>query len=514
MTENVPRAVIRRQTHILVYRPNECDQHGFKALERELSVIEKDITGAAWVTFKALLFDVDPKGREVLRLPAETPEHLLRAAYPFHTFSVSEKPWPSRSIAIQFKIAEFPFKNSDQFRTYEYLANTGEFIEYPRWQSKLVVAGTAVGKSYCAIRAWVRRRDVLLGTFAQMSHLLSFKTELLKFTDLVDSEILVVDNGRSTLRNILKKPELIRSIKVVLVLHRTIWNCMNASITDNKVTDRNEFTNFVQTLEIGTHISDESHLEMFSGIYLALLINVGKTMYLTATPKRTDWKEDIVLGTHLPRERALVVAKKSRLAVIQVKYNTKPSDKLQQKSINRHGYFDMNFFFDYLFKYKWEMWEEMVVAIITDNFTKGAESVGIVVGGKLEFLDRVVERMKVAFPDKTVGNFSSRTPIGVKREAELHKDIVVTTEKSFNGSVNPTRMTHLLLCVPLSSPVYIEQISGRLRGEGDKPCILLDLWDSGFSSLIDQVKRRRTVLRKLCISLDEVEYHNSSGVTW
>lgn len=496
-----PRAIIQRRTHILVYRPTERDRAGFSELEKQLVVREKDVRGASWVTFKAVLQDTDPKGREVLRLPGEVPEELLRKAWPNHQITDGPAAWPRRAVRVKFHAKEFPYKNSDQQKIVEYLTN-GTFAGIPR----LVVAGTAAGKSYCSIRAWAARSDVLLGTFAQNVHLENFKAELLKFTDLAEEDILVVDDGRVSLRRAMKHPDELAKVKVILCLHRTIWNAMQDKIEDGKITGTNEFSEFVLAAGVGTHISDEAHLEYQSLVYLGMTLNVDQTFYLTATPKRTEWMEDRVLGMQLPREFGLYIKSEKRLETIQVRYDTHPDPTDVAKSVNRRDYFDVPRFFDYLMREdKWQMVEEMLSRCVAKCYATGGESVGIVVAGKLEFLDRVVERMALAFPDRTIGNFSSR----VKKEArmaELHKDLVVTTEKSMGASVNPERMTHIIFLAPIASPVWLEQIAGRLRGLEGRPCMFYDLWDAGFPKLVDQAKRRRTTLKKLSTALTETEY--------
>ena len=500
-----PRVIIQRRTHILVYRAGERDKSGFSELERQLVVREKDVRGASWVTFKAILTDTDPKGREVLRLPGEVPEELLRKAWPNHQITDGPAAWPRRAVRVKFHAKEFPFKNSDQKKITDYLTEPG-YAGIPR----LVVAGTAAGKSYCSIRAWAARQDVLLGTFAQTAHLENFRTELLKFTDLTEDEILVIDDGRVSLRRAMKHPDELARVKVILCLHRTIWNAMQDKIDDGRVTGQNEFTDFVLAAGVGTHISDEAHLEYQSLIYLGMLLNVEQTFYLTATPKRTDWMEDRVLAMQLPKDFGLYIKSEKRLESVQIRYDTRPSEVDIAKSINRRDYFDVPRFFDYLLRDdKWGYVEEMLTHHVSEAFGAGADSVGIVVAGKLEFLDRVVERVRAAFPERTVGNFSSRVKAGETRMAELDRDIVVTTEKSLGGSVNPERMTHLIFLAPLSSPVVIEQIVGRLRGIGGRPCILIDLWDAGFPKLVEQAKRRRAIYRKLSTNVTELEYEAS-----
>ena len=498
----IPRAIYRRRTHTLVYHPSETDAAGYRELERQLCVFEKDQRGATWVSFKAVLKDTDPRGREVLRLPGEVPDELLQKAWPGHTIGDSTAAWPKRAVRVKFKSAQYPFKNSDQKKITDYLTEPG-YAGIPR----LVVAGTAAGKSYCSIRAWAARQDVLLGTFAQTAHLENFRTELLKFTDLTEDEILVIDDGRVSLRRAMKHPDELARVKVILCLHRTIWNAMQDKIDDGRVTGQNEFTDFVLAAGVGTHISDEAHLEYQSLIYLGMLLNVEQTFYLTATPKRTDWMEDRVLAMQLPKDFGLYIKSEKRLESVQIRYDTRPSEVDIAKSINRRDYFDVPRFFDYLLRDdKWGYVEEMLTHHVSEAFGAGADSVGIVVAGKLEFLDRVVERVRAAFPERTVGNFSSRVKAGETRMAELDRDIVVTTEKSLGGSVNPERMTHLIFLAPIASPVWLEQISGRLRGLEGRPCVFYDLWDAGFPKLVEQAKRRKTTLKKLSTTVTEREY--------
>ena len=364
--QEVPRAILRRRTHTLVYRASERDAAGYAELERQLTVREKDASGASWVTFRAILKDVDPHGREVLRLPGELSDDLLQKAWPQHKIGDSPRAWPSRKVRVKFHTAKFPFKNSDQSKIYEYLTGTHQFEGIIDGVPRLVVAGTAAGKSYCSIRAWVERGDVLLGTFAQTSHLENFKAELLKFTDLTEDDILVVDEGRQSIRRVMKHPEQLAAVKVVLVLHRTIWNAVQDKIAGGAISGPNEFTEFVLAVGVGTHISDEAHLELQSLVYLGMLMNVEQTYYLTATPKRTDWMEDRVLGMQLPRDSALYIRSAPRLETVQVRYDTRPTEAQKAASVNRRGYFDVPWFFDYLMNFeKWDAFEEMVTTIVS-----------------------------------------------------------------------------------------------------------------------------------------------------
>jgi hypothetical protein len=501
-----PLLAIRRRNHWLVYSPQSKDAAGFSALENRLSVRESEPTGASWVTYKAMLYDMDPQRRRVLRLPGALSPDEISSAFPAHKLVDDDRVWVARKVRVKFKTKDFPYKNDDQRRVHDYLSCVGDYAgQNPG--ARLVVAGTAAGKSYAAIRSWVDSSDVLLGTFAASAHLENFRVELLKFTDLTEDEILVIDDGRESIRKAYKKGT-VATAKVCLVLHRTVASCASSVVTGEIMSGVSEFVKLVQDLGVGTHVSDECHLELASLITLAMMINVERTFYLTATAKRSEWMEDRVYGAQMPRDWALVIASPARLIVRQIKYNSNPTEKEVAKSVNRRKFFDPVYFFDRIALVdQWEAWAEMATALVGRALAApDCNSVGIVVSGRLEFLDATVKLMRATFPERSVGNFSSRVKAGELRDVELHKDIVVTTEKSFNGSVNPIRMTHLLLFAPISSAVWVEQVSGRLRGVDGAPCYLWDIWDAGFPKIESSRKERRKLFKKISLELEETDY--------
>jgi hypothetical protein len=194
--------------------------------------------------------------------------------------------------------------------------------------------------------------------------------------------------------------------------------------------------------------------------------------------------------------------------VTQIEFSSGSDEGDHLLCIGQHGHFDPNGFFRYLGKpSKYPAWLEMVRSLVQRSFDEpGSQSVAIVLSGRLEFLDRVVQDMRRLFPGRTVGNFSSM--VGkASRLAELEKDIVVTTDKSFNGSINPVRVSHMILLAPVSSQTWVEQICGRLRGEGGLSCRVLDAWDGSFPKLREQVKRRYTILKKLSTDIEREEYN-------
>jgi hypothetical protein len=500
------RGIVLRRSSLLVYGADkDYSAPDKKKLLQTLSVWEEDASGARWKAFEAALKDEDPLGRSVLRLPGWCDPDLVAAAWPRHDRSEAMRAWPARKVAVRFNGQQFPFRDRDQHQITDYLIGQGRYEHMEGSSAFLAVADTAKGKSYCTIRAWCHHGDALLGVFAQSVHLQNFLTELLKFTDLIEADILVVDDGRDSLRRAMKKG--ITQYKVILVLHRTVWNCCEDAIEDGKVTGLNEIIQVIQAAGIGTIVADECHLELKSLIYLEMLTNVNRWIFLSATPRRTDWQEARVLKQSLPLDTALWIKSEPRVCVSQLRFNSGPDEVDLARSLNRRGYFDVPNYFDYLSAQpRYTAWEEMVTNLVGQCFEDGATGVGIVVSGKLEFLDQVIRSMEAAFPERSIGNFSSRIKKHEARMLELESDIIVTTEKSFGGSVNPPRMSHLLLCTGIASEVWVRQISGRLRGLDGNRCVLIDLCDAGFPNTVEQAKLRKRTFKKFAAEFVEGEY--------
>ena len=501
------RGIARRRTSLLVYgHGRDYSAPARKRLLQTLSVWEQDASGARWKAFEAALQDVDPLGRGVLRLPGWADPDLVAAAWPRGEWTDAMRPWPARAAAVHFRSVEFPYRDRDQARIFDYLVGQGSFARMAGASAYLVVADTAKGKSYCAIRAWCRYGDVLLGIFAQGTHLENFRAELLKFTDLTEADILVASDGRESMRRATRRG--LDRYKAILVLHGTAWRCAEDAIDDGHVTGANELVTLIQAAGVGTIVADECHLELKSLAVLEMLTNVGRWFFLSASPQRTEWQEERVLRQVLPLADGLWVKSVPRVQGTMVRFDSRPGEADLAKSINQRGHFDVPAYFDYLLRQpRYAAWEEMATTMVARCFADGATGVGVVVGGRLEFLDAVLETMAAAFPGRTVGNFSSRIKKPAARMVELDRDIVVTTEKSFGGSVNPPRMSHMVMCVPFSSEVYSKQITGRLRGLDGGRCVLVDLWDAGFPNTREQYRLRRRAYRKLFANLDEEEYH-------
>ena len=111
-----------------------------------------------------------------------------------------------------------------------------------------------------------------------------------------------------------------------------------------------------------------------------------------------------------------------------------------------------------------------------------------------------LRKLEADYPDTEIGVFSTLTSSG-KREKELDKKIILSTDKSMQKGVDCKNLQFVIACTPFSSQVIAEQMLGRLRRIPNKEVMYFDLTDTGFKSCVSQRKSRKSVLDKKAKSI-------------
>jgi len=93
-----------------------------------------------------------------------------------------------------------------------------------------------------------------------------------------------------------------------------------------------------------------------------------------------------------------------------------------------------------------------------------------------------------------IGMYTSDMKTKEKKEAQLQKQIILSTTKSLGTGDDIPGLHYLVMCEPYRSEITAKQVSGRLRNIGD--VTYLEIIDMGFSSCRDQFKARKKFLLK------------------
>lgn len=385
-----------------------------------------------------------------------------------------------------------------QTKTLSFLSETNKGYLKP---DKLLALETGAGKTAMFIKHAVNKKCKILGFVHLSTFVTRWKKEFMSLTNVKEDEIAII-SGRPSVEKILQN---IDKYKVFLCQHRTAGS-MLSTLEGSKL-----FKELLTRCGAGIQFFDEAHLEIKSTLSILLSSNCEETVFLTATPRRTEFSEQKILNYILPVYNSFGLELESRsessLDAVFITIDSKPSADQIIKCTSSRGFNSANYF-KYIIENNIEMpmlYIERLSGLIWNKKPKA--QIAIVVG-TIEIANILVKQISEVYPDKTIGRFYSAVKAD-KRDAELLNDIIVTTEKSFREGEN-ARIELMINFVPQSGETGIEQLCGRLgRFKGLKE-IYVDITDVGFPKAKAQLAvRKRFIKNNLAKTVSVVDETNS-----
>jgi superfamily II DNA or RNA helicase len=324
-----------------------------------------------------------------------------------------------------------------------------------------------------------------------------WKSSMLKMTDLDEESICNID-GSATIKKLLKMKKL--PYKVYLINHRSIQSYA-------KKEGWMAITELFEKLKVGVKVFDEAHLEFDNLMKTDLYTNVKKTIYLTATFQRSDYREDKVFSMcfkNIPMfGKETRDEKRKHIVYMAVKFNTRPDFQTQALIKGRHG-FDRNRYIDY------ELQQPLFYKVIQYvlDYISDQEGKILILFSKNDAIDQVYDYLqKNLNSDRTIGKYNSTVSDEEKRNA-LGADIILSTPKSLGTGSDIPGLRFNIVTEQYSSPTSASQMSGRLREYApDKFTFHFELIDEGFPVAVNMYKKRLPVFKKgKCVQLVELKY--------
>jgi hypothetical protein len=355
------------------------------------------------------------------------------------------------------------------------------------WQSRFLQLATGTGKTYCTIALACRLglRSMIVVDTAELS--VQWKSEFLKHTDMKESDIAIL-SGRDSVESERK----LRSRKVYIAIHKTLGMLMDE--------DDNSVNKLSRDLGIGLRVFDEAHVDFHAICLINSFSNVRYTLYLTATPSRSNFREENLYGRvfgRIPYFNGRSIEDDKYHTVILTTFDSNPPIDVKGSIKTMRG-FNVPKWASYISSDSggYPNFEAAVFKII-DGF--GLLNRGIkcaLMLPTIELIDKMSASLKSKYGDGIdIGMFIGRIPIE-DRKAELGHGFILTNDKIFDKAIDVEGLSLLIMAVPISSQVKTEQILGRLRHREGKPSILIDMADKGFPECVSQQKMRRRVYMK------------------
>jgi superfamily II DNA or RNA helicase len=384
--------------------------------------------------------------------------------------------------------AEMRNKPQDQVQvdSVNFLLGEGRFSQ--ETQNYLVLA-TSKGKTFCSLNHIVRSGKLAV-VFADQDHILDqWAREALKHTTMEAGDILVL-KGTDRIRD-LRRLGSDHPYKLILASHKTV----------SAFAAKEGYPSMASVLEragVGIKVFDEAHTEWLNTLMLDLHCDVSETVYLSATPIRSNVSENKVyqeIYATVPKHGWETKYEEDEMyhTSILFGYDSQPSMEDIQSMRGPYG-FDLNAWAQYMMRDdKFYPFFEKSKKIFDSLYKTYPNAQMAIFLHKDALLEKAAEHLRELYPEKNVTIFYGKVK-GKKREEAMKGDIMVTNLQIFQKAVDIETLEVVYNPVPIRSQMTTEQAMGRLRGKNGRKAFYIDGTDMGFKQCKDMRSSRKQII--------------------
>ena len=383
---------------------------------------------------------------------------------------------PNEYKTIDNIMMRYSPRDDQQKQALQFMNGVGEFEENQYHSQLCLSLQTGRGKTYCSIAtaAYMKIKSIVI---THSNTLLSqWEDNIKEYTNLTDDDVMFI-SGSPMLNMILNnKSKKADNAKIFLCTHATIRSFCETYGWDK--------LNIVfQNLGIGIKFIDEAHKNFNNMLMIDFFTNVYKTFYVTATPERSDYKENMIYQLSIKNVPAIDLFNENEdphTSYVAIKWNSRPNAMQISECHNSYG-LDRNKYVDYVTQqpnfYK-------IMTIVMDMVLKCNGRVLMYLGTN-EGILRLYKWISENYPEfiGDVGVYTSLVSKNQKVNVERYKKLLLSTTKSAGEGedLKGLKMT-ILVAEPFKSQVLARQTLGRTR---DRNTMYVELVDMGFK----QIKR-------------------------
>ena len=365
-------------------------------------------------------------------------------------------------------------RDERQVEALKFTCGVGPEYENNEYLPQLSVnLNTGVGKTYVSIATiafYQIKSMIITGSNTLLNQ---WKGAIKEHSNLTDKDILFI-SGSGMLNMILQnKSRVANKASIFLCTHGTIRSFGDTYGWD-KVND------IFKVLGIGIKIFDEAHQNFENMCKIDFFTNVMKTFYVTATPARSDFRENRVYQISFKNVPFIDLFDQSsdpHTDYLAIRFNSHPAPYIISNIRNAYG-LDRNKYVDYITQNEYFY---MALRVILEMI-KGFKGKTLFYIGTNPGILRVYKWICTNYPEYIgdVGIFTSLVDKADKLK-ERDKKIILTTTKSAGAGedIKGLKVT-VVLAEPFRSEVLARQTLGRTR---DPNTLYIELVDMGFNAI-------------------------------
>lgn len=361
-------------------------------------------------------------------------------------------------------------RDDKQIQALQFMCGVNEYEENADICQLSVNLNTGKGKTYCSIATVAFYKIKAMVITASNSLLSQWKSEILHYTNLQDRDVVQI-KGSDNINMILSgNSAKANNASIYLCSHGTL-----KSFGDTYGWDK--VYELFRYLGIGLKFYDEAHTNFDNMLMIDYHTNVWRTYYVTATPGRSNFKENRIYKVSLKNVPSIDLFDERNdphTDYIAIKWNSRPTASDISRCRNQYG-LDRMKYIDYITKNS-EFYKMMRIIIELVLKCNGRALMYI---GTNEGVLRVYHWIGTNYPEflGDIGIFTSLVPNDQKLKEKKKKLLLSTTKSAGLGEhIEGLKMT-IVLAEPFKSEIIARQTLGRTR---DDNTTYIELVDMGF----------------------------------
>lgn len=384
----------------------------------------------------------------------------------------------SQNVKVPIELITKP-RNQDQVDAIEFTTGLRSY-SYTRYRNRLCLnLATGLGKTFCTI-ATMSVYQKKMAIISESGILDIWIPELFKHSNIDESRIKKINSSK--LMDKLFNGE--EEYDLYLFSHTTLRNWCKKNGWD-------KLNELFAILGLHILVFDEYHKQFTNVMKVNMFSNVHRTIYLSATDSKGDWKLDKIFQKAFMTATKLVkkISNDEKNVITQiVKFNSKPST-LDKTGVYIRGQINRGRYMRYIGT------QDLLFDLISNYLTLliPKKRKIVIFLGSLDTIKKTKIQIEECF-DVSVGNYSSL--VTKDKENELVKDVILTTYGSLGTGKNVPDLYYILNFETYSDPEIFKQIFGRLRNK--KGSLMVEFLDMGFSPTFqNQLDKRLPMIKQL-----------------
>lgn len=370
-----------------------------------------------------------------------------------------------------------------------------------RFMQRFLCLKTGEGKTFCTVKTIADCGDRPIIFVDQETLAIQWKERIKEYTDTTEEEIFYI-SGAPSIKKLMKKSDMeIMKIKFFICCYRMVTSNIKSNGSSKEITE------LFNKIRVNLKVFDEAHVE-YKSIFKIDMIYNARSIYLSATPKRTNKEEDKVyqnMFSMVTKFFSWMVEDEEEDEnyhnIVSYNYSSQPKLIEQTNCSTKYG-FSMARYCNYILNNKYDLFFSLLIYVLYSVILKNRKKKKIaILLGSNALIDKFTKDLIAYNTDKDyklkVGILNGTIKKEDKQEILNNSDILVTTDKSFGKGVDVKNLQIVINTVPFSSETKLIQTIGRLRKLPNKEVIFFDINDIGFDAIKNQLKSKKYKVYKV-----------------